>query len=138
MSIRLTLAVVTVSLLPGMAAAEADVTKLNTKVDVPIRDAAGQTVRLPEAKATVLVSISSDWLVSNVHASPLADLAKVYAAKNVMVIGLCASDTSPAEIEKQSKEFRLGFPVYKDVGLAAAQALKAATTPEAFILDRHG
>lgn len=119
-------------------AAEPDVSKLNTKVDVPIRDAAGKPVRLPEAKATVVVFLSFECPVSNAYAASLAELAKEYAPKNVTVIGLCPCDVPAAEVEKQAREFRLGFPVYKDVGLAAVDALKAATTPEAFVVDRHG
>src|SRR5689334_17067259 len=93
----------------GPAVAEPDVTKLNTRVDVPIRDAAGKPVRLPEAKATLLVFLSFECPVSTSYSAPLADLAKEYAAKGVTFVGLCPCDVAAAEVEKQAKEFRLGF-----------------------------
>jgi mono/diheme cytochrome c family protein len=137
--------IVVVALAAGLAAwtqsrvpaADADVTKLNTKVDLPVRDAAGKPVAVAGAKATVVVFVSFECPVSNSYAAPLSDLAKEYADRGIAFIGLCPCDVSAAEVEKQAKEFRLGFPVYKDDGLAAADALKAATTPEAFVLDRH-
>ena len=105
---------------------------------MPIRDKAGKPVILPGGRATVIVFISFDCPVSNSYVGPLTDLAKEYAPKGVTVIGLCPTDASAAEIEKQATEFRTGFSVYRDDQLAAADVLKAATTPEAFVLDRHG
>jgi mono/diheme cytochrome c family protein len=123
---------------PYSPAAEPDLTKLNTKIDpLPVRDAAGKPVRLPEAKATVVVFISFECPVSNSYAAPLSDLAKEYEAKGVTFVGLCPCDATAAEVERQAKEFHLGFRIYKDDGFAAADALKAATTPEVFVLDRH-
>jgi mono/diheme cytochrome c family protein len=122
----------------GLSAAEPDLTKLNTKIDpLPVRDVAGKPVRLPEAKATVIVFLSFDCPVSNSYAAPLAELAKEFAPKSVAFIGLCPCDAPAAEVEKQVKDFKLGFPVYKDDGFAATDAFKAVTTPEVFILDRH-
>ncbi|HEX4591006.1 MAG TPA: redoxin domain-containing protein, partial [Gemmataceae bacterium] len=115
-----------------------DLSKLNTKIEsLSLHDAAGRPVKLPEAKATVVVFISFDCPVSNSYVAPLSDLAKEYSAKGVTMIGVCPSDAAAADVEKQAKEFRFGFPVYKDVGYVATDALKAATTPEVFLLDRH-
>ena len=119
-------------------AAEPDVTRLNTKIDpLPLRDAAGKPIKLPESKATVVVFLSFECPVSNSYAAPLAELAKEYVPKGVTFVGLCPCDLTPAEVEKQAKDFRLGFPIYKDSGFVATDALKAATTPEVFVLDRH-
>jgi mono/diheme cytochrome c family protein len=92
---------------------------------------------LPEAKATVVVFLSFDCPVSNSYAAALAELAKEYGAKGVSFVGLCPCDLTPAEVEKQAKDFRLGFSIYKDDGFVATDALKAVTTPEVFVLDRH-
>lgn len=129
---------VAVLFLAGSAvAAEIDTTKLNTKVDVPVRDAAGKPIAPAEAKATVYVFVSFDCPVSNSYASALAELSKEYAAKGVAFVGLCPCDLSASEVAKQAKDFHLGFPVYKDDAFAATDALKAQTTPEVFVLDRH-
>src|SRR5438067_10087168 len=122
----------------AVAAPAADTDKLGIKIDpLPIRDAAGQAVPLPEARATVVVFLSFDCPVSNSYAAPLNELAKEYGPKGVSFLGLCPSDAGAAEVARQAKEFALGFPVYKDEKLAAADALKAKSTPEAFVLDRH-
>jgi thiol-disulfide isomerase/thioredoxin/mono/diheme cytochrome c family protein len=123
---------------PRSPASEPDVTKLNTKIDnLHLRDSSGKPVTLPETKATVVAFLSFECPVSNSYAAPLAELAREYGPKGVSFIGLVPGDTPPIEVEKQAKEFRFGFPVYKDDGFAAADALKAATTPEVFVLDRH-
>src|SRR5262249_47786372 len=40
-------------------------------------------------------------------------------------------------VAKKAGEYKLGFPVYKDDKGAAALALKAEATPEAFVLDHN-
>src|SRR5947208_1091940 len=106
-----------VALFAGVAAltqslafpSEADVTKLNTKIDMlAIRDSAGKPVRLPEAKATVIVFVSFECPVSNSYAAPLSDLAKAFGPQGVTFVGLCPCDLSAADVEKQAKEFHLG------------------------------
>src|SRR4051812_41850767 len=120
------------------AASGANTDRLGTKIDpLPIRDSAGQPVALPEAKATVVVFLSFDCPVSNSYAAPLAEIAREYGSKGVTFIGLNPSDAGAADVAKQAKDFALGFPVYRDERLAAVDALKAKTTPEAFVLDRH-
>jgi mono/diheme cytochrome c family protein len=115
----------------------AETTKLNTRIDLPIRGADGKPIRLPDGKATVVVFLSFDCPVSNSYAATLSDLAKEYEPKGVGFVGLCPCDATAAEVEKQARDFHVGFPIYKDDGLAAADVLKAATTPEVFLLDRH-
>src|SRR5262249_35809197 len=44
-------------------------------------------------------------------------------------------DETPAQVSRLAKDYSLPFPVYLDVKLAAADALKADFTPEAFVLD---
>src|SRR5262249_44904353 len=51
-------------------------------------------------------------------------------------IAVSMSD-DPAEVKKQAAEFKIPFPVYFDPKLDAADAFKATTTPEAFVLDHN-
>ena len=87
------------------AVAELDVTKLNSKVDVPIRDKAGKPVILPGGRAAsdrfYFVSTARCRILTS---DPLTDLAKEYAPKGVTVIGLCPTDASAAEIRKTGNQ----------------------------------
>ena len=86
-------------------------------------------------QATVVVFLSFDCPMSNGYAKPLTDLASDYEAKGVKFIGLCPCDESPAQVAEHAKEFKLGFPMFKDERLAAADALGASKTPQVFVLD---
>jgi peroxiredoxin len=88
-------------------------------------------------KATVVVFLSFDCPMSTSYAKPLADLAAAYAARGVVFIGLVPTDDTAATIARQAKEYNLGFPVFKDDRLAAAEILDATTTPQVFVLDEN-
>jgi peroxiredoxin len=113
--------------------------KLGQKIDdIGFKDAAGKAITLAGLqgkKATVVVFLSFDCPVSTSYSQPLADLAKAYADKGVAVVGLCPCEEDAATVAKQAAEFKLPFPVFKDGALAAADALQAGHTPEAFLLD---
>lgn len=115
--------------------------KIGKKIDsLAFKDEKGNVVALKEMtgkKAFVVVFLSFDCPVSNSYSQPLSDLAKAYAAKGVAFFGVCPCDEGPATIARQASDYRLAFPVYKDFDLAAADALKAAITPEAFVLDHN-
>src|SRR5206468_1261317 len=72
------------------------------------------------------------------YARPLADMAAAYAEKGVAFVGLCPAEGDPAAVARHAAEFKLGFPVFADEKLAAADALGAAVTPEVFVLDSKG
>lgn len=87
-------------------------------------------------KATVLVFLSFDCPVSAGYSQPLNDLAKEYGTKGVVVAGIVSGrDVEAAEVAKQVREYRVGFPVLLDPQLRGADAVAATTTPEAFLLD---
>jgi len=113
--------------------------KLNTKIAaVTLADPAGKPVAVPAAgdqKATVVVFLSFDCPVSNGSVLTLADLHRQHSGA-VAFVGVVPSD-DPAEVAKQVKAFALPFPVVTDPKRAAADALKATTTPEAFVLDHN-
>jgi peroxiredoxin len=118
------------------AADEADGAKLGSKI-VNISFATGGKAStlydLKDKKAVVLIFLSFECPNSTGYAPTLAQLTKTYGDKGVAFIGLCTAD----EDAKQADEYKLGFPVYKDEKSAAIEALKAATTPEAFVLDHN-
>jgi len=103
------------------------------------KDAQGKTVALhglKDQKAIVLVFLSFECPVSNGYAPVLVDMVREYAKHGVTLIGLTTNlDETPADVAKHAKEFGLNFPVYRDANLAAAHALAADVTPEAFVLD---
>jgi mono/diheme cytochrome c family protein/peroxiredoxin len=113
--------------------------KLGQKIDnVRFQDAAGKASALGDlkgTKATVVVFLSFDCPVSTSYAQPLADLAKAYGAKGVTFIGLCPCKEDAATVAKQAAEYKVPFPVFKEGAFAAADALAAGHTPEAFLLD---
>lgn len=91
---------------------------------------------LKDRKAIVVVFLSFECPVASSYAQPLTDLAKAYDERDVSIIGIVsAEDATPAQLAKQAKEFFIPFPMLLDAKHAAADALKAEVTPEAFVLD---
>ncbi len=115
--------------------------KLGSRVE-PVRfvDAQGQPVtlhRLQGKKATVVVFLSFDCPVSRDYCQGLAELARTHPDAGVVGV-VCTTDETPAEVARKAAEFKLPFPVFRDENRKAADALKAETTPEAFVLDAGG
>jgi peroxiredoxin len=114
--------------------------KLGAKIaNVSFKEAEGKTTALYDIKgkkAIVVVFLNFECPVSTNYAPILADLAKTYGEKGVAFVGACACDEDAAAVAKQAKEFKYGFPVNKD-DKTAAEALKAETSPEAFVLDHN-
>src|SRR3954453_19714875 len=121
---------------------KADVDKLNKKVDpFSLKTADDKTFSLAdlkEKKAVVVLFLSFDCPVSNGYSPTLIELHKAYAGKGVAFVAVNASDDlSAAELLKKAEEFKLPFAVLKDGGRKAADAFKAKTSPEAFVLDHN-
>jgi peroxiredoxin len=138
--------IVTLGVGPGAATGAektASVDKLGTKIDrVTFRDAAGKPFSLHDLKdkqAVVAVFLSFDCPVSTSYSPVLAELAKTYGPRGVAFVGITTNeDEDAAQVAKHAAEYKIPFPVFLDKGLKAADAFKAATTPEAFVLDRFG
>jgi peroxiredoxin len=112
--------------------------KLNKKIDFSLEDASGKTFALHDIKghrAVVVAYLSFECPVSNSYAQPLAALHRDYAKKGVRFIA--AGFAGKDELARQAKEFGLPFPIYRDPDFSAADACKAATTPEVFLLDHN-
>ncbi|MDB5307381.1 MAG: thiol-disulfide oxidoreductase [Gemmataceae bacterium] len=106
--------------------------------DLSFRPATGPAVAwkdLAGKKATVVAFLSFDCPVSTSYAQPLAELAAAHADKGVAFVAFVPTDDDAATVARQAAEFKLGFPVFKDDKLVAADALGATTTPQAFVLD---
>jgi peroxiredoxin/mono/diheme cytochrome c family protein len=107
--------------------------------NVTLRDAAGKPWSLRQArdhKAVVVVFLSFECPVSNSYAQPLAELHEAYRGRGVAVVGVCPRDEGDsAKVARLAREFKIPFPVLRDNRMAAARALQASVTPEAFVLD---
>ncbi len=94
---------------------------------------------LAAPKATVVAFIGVDCPISNSYVRPLTEMASRFEAKGARFVGVNAT---PADSLKQvaghAKEYRLGFPVWKDERQALADALGVRVTPEVFLLDVAG
>src|SRR5579885_1557245 len=115
--------------------------RLNKIIDnVALTAADGTTAKLHDLKdprAVVVVFLSFDCPVSNSYATTLAEMHKTYSGRGVAFLGVVPTDDPLPEVAKKAADFKLPFPVYADPRLAAADALKATTTPEAFLLDHN-
>jgi peroxiredoxin len=115
--------------------------KIGKKIErVSFKDAAGKPLTLDDLKAkkaVVVVFLSFECPVSTSYAQVLTDLARTYGPRDVAFLGITTNDDeTAAEVARLAAEFKLPFPVFKDEGRVAADAFKATTTPEAFVLDR--
>jgi hypothetical protein len=125
----------------GRADSDPSAARLSKKIDnIRFTDATGKPFALydfKDRKAIVVVFLSFDCPVSTSYSEPLADLARAYGDR-VAFVGVATNpDEDAAQVEKRREEYQLPFPVFRDDGYRAADALKAETTPEAFILDRN-
>lgn len=125
---------------PGFpCAADEAVAKTGQKIaDFALKDGAGKPVSLhglKAQKAIVVCFLSFDCPNSTGYSPTLIQLHAEYAQRGVAFLGICPCDEEPAQIAKLAAEYKLPFPVVRDEKLVATEALKAAVTPEAFLLD---
>jgi hypothetical protein len=116
--------------------------KLGTKVaNINFKDGTAKPAELysiKDRKAYVIVFLNFDCPVSRSYADTLAQLAKTYADQGVTFLGICTNEELTTEqLSEQVKDHQLGFAVYSEKSSAAADALKAKVTPEAFVLDHN-
>lgn len=138
------LCLVSLALLVGIGSATADdppTDKLNKKIErIPLTATDGtafDATSLANKKAVVVVFLSFDCPVSTSYSTTLNELSTQYAARGVAFVGVVPSEESLDTIKKHAAEYKLAFPIYADPKLAGADALKATTVPEAFVLDRN-
>ncbi len=124
----------------AQSSAEPSQAKLGKKVpNLTFTDTAGKPHRLYDLKnkkAVVFVFLSFDCPVSNGYVAGLVDLQADMERLGVVVWGLTTNlDESPEDVARHVKNFGITFPVFRDVGFKAVEALDATITPEAFVLD---
>jgi thiol-disulfide isomerase/thioredoxin len=89
-----------------------------------------------EAKAVVVVFLGTECPISNAYVPALTGLAKEYAGKGVLFVGINSNrQDDAAAVAKHVKEYSVTFPVLKDDGTTLADRFAAKRTPEAFVLD---
>ena len=140
--IPLFLAAATLFATTAMAADEPPLTRLvGTNPGLfTLKDAAtGREVPLESfkgKKAAILVFLGIDCPVGNQYVPRLAEIAKAYEPKGVIVLGINANahETSQ-QVAAHAKEFAIPFPVLKDDGAKVADLYQAARTCEVILLD---
>ncbi len=110
--------------------------------DFVLKDAAtGREVSLfsfKGKKAAVLVFLGTECPIGNLYLPRLAELAKSYDSKGVVVLGINSNaHETPEQIAVHAKEFAVPFPVLKDVGSKMADQYQAERTCEVILLDEN-
>ncbi len=106
-----------------------------------LKDADGKTHTLAQHKdkvvALVFTSMGCPWALA---AQPQLDaLAKEYAPKDVVFLGIDSNDgTTPEALKQFAEENNVAFPILLDTGNAYANTLSAKVTPEIFLVDKTG
>ena len=89
-----------------------------------------------DKKAVVLVFLGTECPLATLYAPRLAELAREYAERGVVVLGVDAnSHDTPTKLSAFAKTYTLEFPLLLDAGNALADELGATRTPEVFVLD---
>jgi peroxiredoxin len=105
---------------------------------VRLPDASGKERTLAEfseAKAVVLVFVSTQCPISNRYLPELGAMAKEYADRGVVVLAANPNRNEQGEIEAHAKERGVLFPVLRDADHALADRFGIVTIPTALVLD---
>lgn len=100
-------------------------------------DGTKRAIRAADAKATVVIFVSTVCPVSQEYERRYAALFETYAPRGVQfAFAYSNRNESIAEIRRHSAEF--SFPVYRDEGQTVADLFAARVTPTAVLLDARG
>ncbi|MDP1677351.1 MAG: thioredoxin family protein [Bacteroidota bacterium] len=103
-----------------------------------LNDYNGKTISLTdykEAKAIVLMFISTQCPVSNAYNERMASLYNDYTGKDIAILGINSNKAETTEdIKEHAQEQKFGFPILKDINNVIADKLQANHTPEIFII----
>lgn len=114
--------------------------KLGAKIEPKLVDPDGKPVgfaSLAGKQGTVVVFLSFECPNSNGYTPTLLELHKEFSSKGIAFVAIAENDLTAAELKAKVAEFKLPFPVFVDAKQTIADAFKAHTTPEAFVLDQH-
>ncbi len=115
--------------------------QVGTRVgDFTLKDAAtGKDVTFSSfhgRKAAVLVFLGTECPIGNQYLPRLAEIARNYEPKGVVVLGINSNEHETADqVAASAKEHALPFPVLKDAGAKVADLYQAQRTCEAIVLD---
>lgn len=133
---------VTTKVLTGEIAYAASALEVGEVVpEFKLKDASGTEHTLSAHKdkvvALVFTSMECPWALA---AQPDFDaLAKEYAPKGVVFLGIDSNQGTTAEARKKfDDEKKVAFPMLIDTGNAYANALGAKVTPEIYLVDKSG
>ena len=91
------------------------------------------------AKATVVLFISTKCPISNSYNDRMNAIYKEYSDRGVQFVFVNANANEPVqEIEEHAKANQFSFKVYKDVNNVLASEFGATVTPEAYVFDNSG
>ncbi len=111
-----------------------------TVAEFSLKDYRGKTHNLSDyadQKALVIVYLGTECPLAKLYAPRLKKLQEQFAEKGVGFIGINANrQDSITEIAAYARIHDLKFPVLKDVGNVVADQMRAARTPEVFLLDQ--
>ncbi|MDQ6708595.1 MAG: redoxin domain-containing protein [Acidobacteriota bacterium] len=109
--------------------------------DFTVRGPDGSPKSFSELKGdtTVVVFLSARCPVSNAYTERMQEVYRDYSPRGVKFIFVNANQNEPAaEVLEHAKRAGFPFPVYRDVGNAAADRFGAQVTPETLVIDRSG
>jgi thiol-disulfide isomerase/thioredoxin len=123
----------------ALAETDGSTDKLGKKIEAAVT-VTGKSTPLADLKgdkATVVFFLSFECPNSTGYTPTILELVKEFGAKGVKFVGVCENDLTAEELKAKVAEFKLPFPVVLDAGQAVADAFKAKSTPEAFLLDHN-
>lgn len=103
-------------------------------------DGQRQTFESTGRKATVILFVSTVCPVSGDYLPRIEQLWADYGRHDGvrMLVVFPNKTESLADVRRYASELRVPFPVYRDEGNVLADALRAAVTPTAVVVDREG
>lgn len=132
--------VATIAITSGLARAEAP--QIGDKLpDFQLQDLTGKSHSLSKyaGKIVVLNFCSQECPWSRGADAKINEVARAYADKGVVFLGIDSHHTTPTEaIKAHAENAGVPYPILKDSGNAYADTVSAQRTPEIFIVDRQG
>lgn len=124
------------------ATGTSDLTAVGKRVaDFTLKDFHGKDHAFAEAskdKVVVLAFLGTECPLAKLYASRLSEMAKDYAAKGVVFIGIDANrQDNVTEMAAFARVHGLNFPFLKDLGNTVADQIGAQRTPEVYVVDKE-
>ena len=115
----------------GAFGAEPSRSNVGKQIEVPQQASAA----MKDAKVKVIVVLNFDCPIAANYINPLSAMASKNKSHGVAFVGVYPGDDTDAELARNVREYKPGFPIVRDQRHAIVKALAATTTPEVFVLD---